>query len=71
MLSYVKEKDRGILENNFEVLRDSDMPAILVECGFLTNPQDEKKLLDKKHQDQLAEGIIQGILSFLDNKQTK
>lgn len=71
MLSYVKEKDRGILENNFEVLRDSDMPAILVECGFLTNPQDEKKLLDKKHQNQLAEGIIQGILSFLDNKQTK
>jgi N-acetylmuramoyl-L-alanine amidase len=67
-LSYVKEKDRGILENNFEVLRNTDMPAILVECGFLTNPADEKKLLSSKHQDQLAEGIVQGILTFLDNK---
>ena len=67
-LSYVKEKDRGILENNFKVLRNSDMPAVLVECGFLTNPADEKKLLSSKHQDQLAEGIVQGILTFLDNK---
>lgn len=68
ILTYVKEKDRGVLENNFEVLRDSDMPAILIECGFLTNPEEEKKLLNEKHQDQLSEGIVQGILSYLDSK---
>ena len=42
------------------------MPAILVECGFLSNPKEEKKLTNEKFQSSLSEGIAQGILSFLD-----
>ncbi len=44
------------------------MPAALIECGFLTNPEEEKKLLSDSYQNKLAEGIAQGILSYLDNK---
>ncbi|NJJ37207.1 N-acetylmuramoyl-L-alanine amidase [Clostridioides difficile] len=69
--SYVKVKDRGIIENNFEVLRESDMPAILIECGFLTTPSEEQKIINEKYQDQLTEGIVQGILSYLDSKGKK
>lgn len=68
MLSYVDAKDRGILGNNFEILREAEMPAILIECGFLTTPQEEQKLINTKYQEQLTEGIVQGILSFLDQK---
>lgn len=68
LMSYVDAEDRGVLGNNFEILREAKMPAILVECGFLTTVEDEKKLLDSKYQNQLAEGIVQGILSYLDQK---
>ncbi|NMS91220.1 N-acetylmuramoyl-L-alanine amidase [Clostridioides difficile] len=69
--SYVKVRDRGIVENNFEVLRESSMPAILVECGFLTTPSEEQKIINEKYQDQLTEGIVQGILSYLDSNGKK
>lgn len=69
--SYVKVRDRGIIENNFEVLRESNMPAILVECGFLTTPSEEQKIINEKYQEQLTEGIVQGILSYLDSKGNK
>lgn len=64
--SYIDIRDRGIREDNFQVLRDTNMPAILIECGFLTNPTEAKKLLSEEYQDSLTEGIVQGILSFLD-----
>lgn len=66
--SYVDLRDRGIKEDIYQVLRDSEMPAILIECGFLTNPEETKKLLDTKYQDTLAEGIAQGVLTYLDEK---
>ncbi|MGO1042795.1 N-acetylmuramoyl-L-alanine amidase [Clostridioides sp. ZZV15-6598] len=69
--SYVKVRDRGIIENNFEVLRESNMPAILIECGFLTTPSEEQKIINEKYQEQLTEGIVQGILSYLDSKGNK
>lgn len=66
--SYVDIRDRGIKEDIYQVLRDSNMPAILVECGFLTNPEETKHLIDAKYQDTLADGITQGILTYLDEK---
>ncbi|MGL5313105.1 MAG: N-acetylmuramoyl-L-alanine amidase [Peptostreptococcaceae bacterium] len=64
--SYVDIRDRGIREDNFQVLRETSMPAILIECGFLTNPTEAQKLLNEEYQESLTEGIVQGILSFLD-----
>ncbi|RDY27384.1 N-acetylmuramoyl-L-alanine amidase [Romboutsia weinsteinii] len=68
IVSYIGVRDRGIREENFEVLKTTAMPTILVECGFLTNPEEEKKLKDSAYQDQMSEAIVQGVLSYLDNK---
>lgn len=69
--SYVNMRDRGVKDSIFQVLMNSNSPSILIECGFITNYKEEQKLLDEKYQNQLAEGIAQGILTFLDenNKQ--
>lgn len=64
--AYVTMRDRGIKEANLQVLQESKMPAALVECGFITNIKERDKLLDKTYQNRLAEGIAQGILSFID-----
>ena len=69
--SYVEITSRGILRNNFEILRETTMPAVLVECGFITNVSDMEKLKNPNYQDMLAEGIMQGTLSFLDEKNQK
>ncbi len=64
--AYVDLKDRGVTPFTFDVLKDNNMPAILLQCGFLSNPKEEKKLTNPEFQKDLAEGISQGILSFLD-----
>ncbi len=68
IVSYIDVRDRGVKQGNLEVLNRAGMPAALIECGFLTNPEEEKKLLSDSYQNKLAEGIAQGILSYLDNK---
>jgi N-acetylmuramoyl-L-alanine amidase len=57
-------KDRGVQQANFYVLRNNYMPAVLVECGFLSNKSEEKLLRQGTHWDKLAEGIYRGILEF-------
>ena len=64
--SYVDVRDRGVKSERFQVLLQSKMPAVLVECGFLTNDEEAKKLKDEAYQDNLAEGIAQGILTYID-----
>ncbi|MCP3952077.1 MAG: N-acetylmuramoyl-L-alanine amidase [Desulfobacterales bacterium] len=49
------------------VLAGADMPAILIETGYLTNPKQEKNLNDNKYLFKLATAISQGIDDFFDN----
>ena len=49
---------------NFEVLRNSDMPAMLVETGFISNPDEEKRLFDSAHQRKVASAVLDGIQSY-------
>ena len=44
------------------------MPSVLVEAGFISNKEEEKKLSDSSYQNQMAEGIAQGILRYIDSK---
>jgi N-acetylmuramoyl-L-alanine amidase len=46
---------------NFFVLRNLDMPALLIECGFLTNPEDARALADPAFRTKLAGAIAKGI----------
>ena len=66
--SYINIRNRGAKTANFQVLRQSKMASVLIECGFLSNNQEAKKLQNKEYQEDLAEGIAQGILSYLDQK---
>jgi N-acetylmuramoyl-L-alanine amidase len=47
------------------VLREHSRPAVLVECGFLSNPGDEQKLNTASHQSRLASVIAEGIADAL------
>ena len=49
------------------LLKDNDIPSVLIECGFLSNAEESKKLIDPQYQENLTDGIAQGILSYLDN----
>jgi N-acetylmuramoyl-L-alanine amidase len=52
----------------FLVLRSPDIPSMLVETGFISNPQTELKLRDHKYQDQLAVAITHGVKEYFKNK---
>lgn len=67
IISYVGARDRGVREENYDMVKGVTMPAILIETGFLTNPDEERNLTNDKYQEKLAEGIVQGILSYLDS----
>jgi N-acetylmuramoyl-L-alanine amidase len=58
--------DRGVHQAPFIVLEGAQMPAILLEVGFLTHPAESKLLSDKDYQGKLAEALVAGIASFLD-----
>ncbi|MFA5081343.1 MAG: N-acetylmuramoyl-L-alanine amidase [Hydrogenophilaceae bacterium] len=51
----------------FAVLKAPDMPSILVETAFISNPEEEKRLLDEDYQDKMADAIVSGIKRYFDN----
>jgi len=63
-----KIKNRGIKKSHFFVLRNTLMPAILVEVGFLTNSKEEKKLKTNSHRHHIARGIVKGIGEYINGK---
>lgn len=57
---------RGRVEQaGFAVLKSPDIPSILVETAFITNPHEEHRLNDPDYQDQLASAILRGLKSYL------
>ena len=56
--------DRGIKQAPFVVLRNATMPAVLVEVGFISNPEIEKRLADPAYLDAVARAIARGISTF-------
>lgn len=59
-------ENRGVKQAKFYVIRKTKAPAVLVECGFLTNPQDAARASSKEYRDRLARQIARGILAFRD-----
>lgn len=56
---------RGAVEQaGFAVLKAPDIPSILVETAFISNPEEEAKLLDNAYQEQLADAIVKGIRRY-------
>jgi len=66
LLAATGSGDRGVRTARFYVLRNTAMPAILVEVGFVTGAIDAPRLRDPDHQELLARGIARGILEYVD-----
>jgi N-acetylmuramoyl-L-alanine amidase len=60
-------KNRGVRKAPFVVLIGADMPSILTEISFLSNPTDEALLKKPEHRQRVAEGVFQGVSSYLQN----
>ncbi len=54
--------------NNYYMLKKTSVPAVIVECGFLSNSEENEKLKDKKYQKDIAWAIYLGILDYYNNK---
>ena len=58
-------KDRGVRKAPFVVLVGADMPSILTEISFISNPADEQLLKKPEHRQRVAEGLYQGVANYL------
>jgi N-acetylmuramoyl-L-alanine amidase len=58
-------KNRGVRKAPFVVLIGADMPSILTEISFLSNPTDEQLLKKPEHRQRVAEGLYQGVADYL------
>ena len=64
-LAKVGPTHRGFVEKaNFVVLRSPDVPSILVETAFITNPAEEKRLKNPEQRDKIAKAILDGVHSY-------
>lgn len=66
-------KSRGVMDArqrgyNYQVLQYTSMPGVLVECGFMTNPTEEKFLNSDKGQDYIASAVFRAFRSFLESE---
>lgn len=61
-------RSNGLRESNFFVLVNTNMPALLIENGFMSSKVDVDKILSKEYQVASANGIVNAIVSFLDLK---
>ncbi|QDP41496.1 N-acetylmuramoyl-L-alanine amidase family protein [Radiobacillus deserti] len=57
-------RDRGIQKKDLFVVRDTKMPAVLIEVGYLTNPQEESEMWTEEFQDRVAASIVEGIKEY-------
>lgn len=63
--SIQKENKRVAMKiDNIYIMKHVEIPATIVECGFLSNPEEEKLLLEDEYQDRLAWGIYNGIMDY-------
>jgi N-acetylmuramoyl-L-alanine amidase len=57
-------RDRGVKQAPFVVLMGAAMPAVLVELGFVSNPDEERKLQDPAYRSQLADALVRAIGAY-------
>ena len=65
--SFKNVKDAGVRSGPFWVLVGAQMPAVLVEVGFITNPSEARKLVNSKYQQSMALGLANGVERYFLN----
>ena len=61
----IKLQHSHVQAANFLVLKNIDMPSVLVEMGFISNPQQDKLLQDAQYQQKMAASIVKGLVGFV------
>lgn len=64
LVARTKRKDRGVRVANFHVLRETKMPAVLFECGFMTNKQEVELLKSDEYRRKVAEALAEGVAEY-------
>ena len=62
-------KDNGVSPAPFWVLVGAQMPSILIETGYITNPKERSRLFNPSYQDKMAKGIAEGISNYFANRE--
>jgi N-acetylmuramoyl-L-alanine amidase len=65
--SYSQIKSKGVKQAPFYVLLGAQMPSILVETSFVSNPRECKRLTSPQYQDRLCEGIVLGVKKYIED----
>lgn len=65
LLKELKRNDRGIKQEDFYVIKYTDMPAALVEVAFISNPHEESLLSSNLFREKAARAIAQGIIEYM------
>ena len=64
LVACTRSVDRGVKHARFAVLRQAPCPAVLVECGFLSNAAEEQRLMDTAYQSKLVAGFVYALRRF-------
>jgi len=64
MVRSTKGGNRGVKQAPFAVLKEATFPAVVIECGFFTHPGEGESLMSPDYQQDIAEGMLRGILSY-------
>ncbi len=64
LVGALKLTNRGVMQADFAVLRQTRMPAVLVEIGFITNPQEAQLLRDPNIQERAAAALRDAVLAY-------
>ena len=67
LIKNIDSKDRGVLKSKFYVINHTEVPAVLVEIGFLSNPDERAEIITEKRKDATAKAIANGIIEYLKN----
>ena len=62
---YKKVRNKGVKQAPFYVLLGAQMPAVLIETSFISNPRECKRLTNPRYQERLCDGIIKGIKGYI------
>jgi N-acetylmuramoyl-L-alanine amidase len=64
LIDSTQARDRGVRSQSL-YLQHTKLPAVSAEVGFLSSPEEREKLLDSAYQDKIAQGLLQGIIDYL------
>ena len=64
IINSTNANDRSVREANFQVLRENNKVSILLECGFISNPEEETMLNTESYKEKMVDAIYKGILLY-------